>query len=204
MRFSDVLLMFAEAENEINGPTAAATAALEEVRRRAYRGNEARIPAIPGDKAAFFGAIVNERYLELGGEGIRKYDLIRWNLLEAKMAPQTGEIRTELRQLANAQGKYANVPRYIYWRNEGEEVQLLNSYYQSDANITSTPTSWTRTNWREDLSRTNNTLDVGTTQAAHYIDAVGFHFKTGKSELFPFDLSTMQSYQGRLQQNPGY
>ena len=32
-------------------------------------------------KAAFFDAIVKERSLELGGEGIRKYDLIRWNLL---------------------------------------------------------------------------------------------------------------------------
>jgi starch-binding outer membrane protein, SusD/RagB family len=44
IRFSDVLLMYAEAENEINGsPTAAAKAAFEEVRKRAYKGFEGRI-----------------------------------------------------------------------------------------------------------------------------------------------------------------
>jgi hypothetical protein len=213
IRFSDVLLMFAEAENELNGPTGPARAALEEVRKRAFRGNEGRIGVIPSDKASFFNAIVNERLLEFGGEGIRKYDLIRWNLLNAKMAPQTGEVRVELRQLATAQGKYANVPRYIYWRNVGEEVQLVNSYYSSDAYITATPTGTTRTNWREDLQRglpgytgtlAANTIDVGTTTAPHYIDAIGFHFQTGRSELFPFDLATMQSYQGKLEQNPGY
>ncbi len=28
---------------------------------------------------------MNERSLELGGEGIRKYDLIRWNLLSTNL-----------------------------------------------------------------------------------------------------------------------
>ena len=32
-------------------------------------------------KADFFKYLVRERALELGAEGIRKYDLIRWNLL---------------------------------------------------------------------------------------------------------------------------
>ncbi|WP_353138113.1 RagB/SusD family nutrient uptake outer membrane protein [Pseudopedobacter sp.] len=36
LRFSDVLLMFAEAENEINGPTEDAVNAVNEVRRRGY------------------------------------------------------------------------------------------------------------------------------------------------------------------------
>jgi starch-binding outer membrane protein, SusD/RagB family len=29
-------------------------------------------------------------------------------------------------------------------------------------------------------------------------------FVAGKSELFPFDAATIASYQGKLQQNPGY
>jgi hypothetical protein len=37
-------------------------------------------------KADFFKYIVRERALELGGEGIRKYDLIRWNLLGTALA----------------------------------------------------------------------------------------------------------------------
>lgn len=202
IRFSDVLLMFAEAENELNGPTAAAKAALEEVRLRAFKGNAALIGTIPGEKAAFFNAIMEERFLEFGGEGIRKYDLIRWNKLAEKLAPQTGEVRVKLRQLAAATGPYTNVPRYLYWRNVGEEIEYLNSRYKPDP-FTATPAGWTRLNWREDISRTNNTLNVGATNV-HYIDAIGYFFKTGKSELYPFDQATMQSYQGRLQQNPGY
>ena len=36
LRYSDILLMYAEAENEINGPTAAAIEAVNQVRRRAW------------------------------------------------------------------------------------------------------------------------------------------------------------------------
>ena len=194
--------MFAEAENELNGPTAQARAAFEEVRKRAYRGNVDKIGTTPSDKAGFFTALMNERYLEFGGEGIRKYDLIRWKKLAEKVNPQTGEIRTKLNQLANATGPYANVPRYIFWRNVGEEIEYLNSRYQQTS-LSTAPAGWTRLNWREDISRTNNTYNVGATNV-HYIDAIAYFFKDGKSQLFPFDQSTMQSYQGRLTQNPGY
>jgi hypothetical protein len=85
-RYSDVLLMFAEADNEINnGPSAAGKAAFEQVRLRAYGGNASLIGTTPATQTAFFDAIVKERALEFGGEGIRKYDLIRWNLLGQKL-----------------------------------------------------------------------------------------------------------------------
>ena len=78
IRFSDVLLMYAEAVNEINGgPTAAAISAFEEVRKRGYRGNTAAIGTTPTTQAAFFDAVANERFLEFGHEGIRRYDLLR-------------------------------------------------------------------------------------------------------------------------------
>jgi hypothetical protein len=205
IRFSDVLLMFAEAENELNnGPTGPGKEAFEAVRKRAYKGNETRAGITPSDKTAFFNAIMNERWLEFGGEAIRKYDLIRWNKLAEKINPSTGEVRVKLRQLAAGTGEYSNVPRYIYFRNVGEEIQYLNSRYRSDASITSTPAGFTRVNWREDLLRTNNTVDVGTGTPAHFIDAIAYYFTPGKSELFPFDLATVQSYQGRFEQNPGY
>ncbi|MBL0307835.1 MAG: RagB/SusD family nutrient uptake outer membrane protein [Chitinophagaceae bacterium] len=119
IRFSDVLLMYAEAVNELNnGPTAAAIAAYEEVRKRAFRGNTGLIGVTPTDKAGFFNAIVNERYLEFGHEGIRKYDLIRWNLLTAKLA----ETRTKIQQIRDRVAPYNNVPQYIYYKNVGEEI----------------------------------------------------------------------------------
>jgi hypothetical protein len=202
IRFSDVLLMFAEAENELNGPTSAAIAAYEEVRKRAYKGNETKIGVTPTDKAGFFNAITNERYLEFGFEAVRKYDLIRWNLLAAKINPVTGEMRTKLKQLQNGTGPYANVPMYIYWRNNGEEIEYLNSFHQPQNNATA-PTGWKVLNWRQDIVRTNNTINVGST-SVHYIDAIAYFFTTNKSELFPYDQAALDAYQGKLQQNPGY
>ena len=85
MRYADVLLMFAEAENELNGPTSAAKNALKEVRSRAFRGASnsgemvnAYVDAA-GDKEAFFNLIFNERAWEFAGEGSRWKDLVRWN-----------------------------------------------------------------------------------------------------------------------------
>lgn len=84
MRFADVLLMYAEAVNELYGPRDDAKEALKRVRRRAFD------PAQWTDKVEnyvetltnetdFFEAIMDERKWEFGGEGIRKYDLARWN-----------------------------------------------------------------------------------------------------------------------------
>ncbi|MEO7047811.1 MAG: RagB/SusD family nutrient uptake outer membrane protein [Ferruginibacter sp.] len=90
LRYSDVLLMYAEAENELNGP-ANAYDAINKVRRRGY-GLPIGTPDPNADlpsglsKADFFKAIVRERSLELGGEGVRKYDLLRWNLLGTAIA----------------------------------------------------------------------------------------------------------------------
>lgn len=84
MRYADVLLMYAEVENEINGPTSEAKEALKKVRRRAFDPSlhaemvESYVEGLAGPDA-FFKAIMNERAWEFGGEGIRKYDLARWN-----------------------------------------------------------------------------------------------------------------------------
>ena len=194
IRFADVLLMFAEAENEINGnPTPAAISAYEEVRKRAFTNKSS--PAIgktPTTKAEFFNAIVDERYLEFGSEGIRKFDLIRWNLLNTKLE----EARAKIQLIRDAKGAYANVPRYMFWRNNGEEIQFLNSFYKSTA-LTTAPTGWTRLDWTQHLT-------------TNLIDGVQLHvgmarlFVPGKSELFPFDQATVDAYQGKLKQNAGY
>ena len=194
IRFSDVLLMFAEAENELNGPTAAAKSALEEVRKRAFKGNETKIPPTPNDKAGFFDAIVNERYLEFGTEAIRKYDLIRWNLLATKLQ----EARNKIVQIRDAAGPYSNVPQYIYWKNNGEEVQYYaaSPFYQPTQTPSPT-TGWTRLDWRQHL--TTNVID-----GLPIHQAMARFFTSNKSELFPYDQATMDAYQGKLKQNPNY
>ncbi|MEL7160309.1 MAG: RagB/SusD family nutrient uptake outer membrane protein [Bacteroidota bacterium] len=74
MRFAEVLLLFAEAENEANGPTAAAYAAINRVRERAA------VDPLPAglDKDGFFARVATERRLELTFEFKRFFDLIRW------------------------------------------------------------------------------------------------------------------------------
>jgi hypothetical protein len=113
LRYSDVLLMFAEAEYFLNGNTAAARDAVNQVRRRGY-GHDPETPtpvadlttltpepsANPEDKIC--KEIVRERTLELAHEGLRKYDLIRWGIFDEKLK----EVRTAMSEMASAKDPY--------------------------------------------------------------------------------------------------
>lgn len=126
LRFSDVLLMFAEAENELSGgPTPEAINALEEVRKRAFGGNVAAMGTTPTTYEGFFDAIVNERSLEFGGEGIRKYDLIRWNLLGKKLQ----EARDNILKIRDNKAPYEFVPSDVYYKR-GTSMEVFNSFYE--------------------------------------------------------------------------
>lgn len=87
LRYADVLLMRAEAENELNGgPNAAAYDAINQVRRRAYgkplNTADATVDLPAGlNKDEFFERLKQERAWELCFEGMRRMDLIRWNIL---------------------------------------------------------------------------------------------------------------------------
>jgi len=90
LRYADVLLMLSEAENEVNGPTDIAYAAINQVRRRAYNLpiTTANVTAdlIAGlSKDDFRKAIQDERARELCFEGLRKNDLIRWGIFISTM-----------------------------------------------------------------------------------------------------------------------
>jgi hypothetical protein len=124
MRYAEVLLMAAEAINEIDGPNAAADY-LRQVRARAYPNNADMVDAFmataTASPQAFFNAIVNERALEFCGEMLRKADLIRWDLLSDKME----ENRTDLQDLHNKVPPY-NVNPKIYYKtaSDGESVLI--------------------------------------------------------------------------------
>ena len=77
IRFANVLLMHAEAENEANGPTAEAYASINRVRARAT------MPEIPAglSQADFRQRVRDERVLELCNESHRPLDLKRWGIL---------------------------------------------------------------------------------------------------------------------------
>ena len=77
MRYAEVLLMNAEANNEL-GSSAAALSALEQVRARARAGNNTvLLPITTTDKVALRDAIWKERRAELAMEFDRYFDVIR-------------------------------------------------------------------------------------------------------------------------------
>ena len=77
---------------------------------------------ITAGKESFFNAIVDERSLEFCGEMLRKADLIRWNLLSAKMT----EAKTKMTALANRTGSYSDLPDKLYYKTaaDGETVVI--------------------------------------------------------------------------------
>jgi len=86
LRYPDVLLILAEANNEISGgPDAEAKNMLKRVRERAFASASNKADMVDTYIAnlngydSFKKAIIDERAWEFGGECIRKFDLIRWN-----------------------------------------------------------------------------------------------------------------------------
>src|SRR5690606_38191768 len=71
IRYADVILMAAEAINELDGPQAAAPY-LKMILDRAFPTNSAKVNTLmseaTGSKTAFFNAIVDQRALEFTGE----------------------------------------------------------------------------------------------------------------------------------------
>lgn len=83
LRYSDVLLMYAEAANEANnGPTTEAMECVLEVRERAGIDTDR---SAYGDYQSFQTLVRNERARELCFESLRKYDLIRWGIFVESM-----------------------------------------------------------------------------------------------------------------------
>lgn len=77
LRYADVLLMLAEAENEVNqGPTALAYECINDVRERA--GLTTPLSGLSYE--AFQQEVRDERGRELCFESLRKYDLVRWGI----------------------------------------------------------------------------------------------------------------------------
>ena len=121
LRYTDILLMFAEAaigSREGNAPSElygiSAQECMDKVRTRA---GLASVPVT-------FENIVDERAFEFCGENIRKYDLMRWGLLKEKLE----KAQQDTYDLQNNTGAYAGRPDSVwfhYTRND--------SYAQSGA-----------------------------------------------------------------------
>ena len=189
LRYSDILLMFAEADNELNqGPSAAAIDALRQVRARAYAGNTGKMPAIATDYQGFFNDIVNERGWEFGGECLRKYDLIRWNLL----IPKIQETKDNLAKLAAGESPYENVPQQVAWTNDGTKLVTMNLTTPLDS----------ATIADRDMDQWPNVAAWGNDISQDYIDQVAQYLAPNR-ELLPIHQTAIDQ-DSNLQNDYGY
>lgn len=123
MRLADVYLMAAEAENQL-GNTSTAWNYMEPVLARVLPA--AKVNALKAkycaSKDAFQQGIIEQRGFEFAGEQLRKADLIRWGIIDNKMA----EAKQKLTDLANRQGAYEGLPDKIYYTldTDGETLKL--------------------------------------------------------------------------------
>ena len=223
IRFSDVLLMNAEADNEINnGPSTNAQSYFKEVSQRGHNGNAALVPTIPIDKTGFFKLLVRERGLEFGGEGIRKFDLVRWNLLGTALA----ETKTNLTNMALGNAMVA--PSYMAPPPAYTMVNSLPKtmfFYQNVVAETGSSSLSGSQIWANSFYVTTPTIipnDVTVIPAAPiaianrvswfantnitttYVNYIGYGFVTGKSELYPIPQSSIDANGNLRPQNPGY
>jgi hypothetical protein len=209
MRYSDVLLMLAETENELSGgPTALARNALTVVRQRAFPSNlwdtkvTQYVNEVSTNKSTFFTAIVNERAWEFGGELLRKFDLVRWNLY----GPYISATRENLIQMGldtrfgTGQGEYANYPDKIYWRYKNDNVTLdIIGLYTK---ITTPPAEFTSANWLMNLAASDGSVPPFITDMY-----AGYPDNTGKDPvryILPIHQSIIAASLGNLQNYYNY
>ncbi len=202
LRYADVLLMFAEAENELNGPTEAAQEQLKRVRRRAFGESlwaekvDGYVSGVSGSKADFFEAIVDERAWEFGGEMIRKYELIRWGNYSQKMAETVEGLKKMADDAYNGTG---TLPDYMYWKlDEKGDFTLLNP----NTKVVAPPDdTWNRVPFLLSLHDETYTYSQWITKDwANYINGP----KPGVARyIFPIPASAVANSQGTLA-NTGY
>lgn len=121
IRYAEVLLIKAEAENEANGPTEAAYDAINQIRKRAYWSPYFNIQNNPTDgtplelsgltQEEFRQAVRKERWNEFILEGQRWFDLKRWHILVKYVKENTPETEKTKLQNISKRNYYLPLPQ---------------------------------------------------------------------------------------------
>ena len=192
MRYADILLMAAEIENELNGPSGAKKY-LQEVRERACGIDEAEAyVAGLNSKESFFEAVVNERALEFCGEFLRKADLIRWNRLKSSL----DAAENDMMALRDLQGEYAGLTGDIAYQLADDEKSLDIVFLNVDEEV---PSGY------ELSTGYVNKYDDGK-KTGFYSDRIkGLYYKDPEQFMFwPIFNDTMTNSQGYIKNDYGY
>ncbi|MCD8101281.1 MAG: RagB/SusD family nutrient uptake outer membrane protein [Alistipes sp.] len=219
IRMADVYLMYAETINELGGDMSLARQALKTVRGRAFNGADdatyTRIVDNYVDNLAagseFFNAIVQERAWEFLGESVRKWDLIRWNLLTDKIQ----EMRENNAKAVRAEYPYDNVPRYLFVQydpSDPEEIDYEELNLHQDwgtANIDGyTRIQWYPTTYRDGADAADDYADY-----LRYLNYYGCGLDGGNGQhpafvqdrhLLPIAQTVISDSAGYLENDYGY
>lgn len=215
MRYSQVLLMYAEVMNELSGSadgsyagSAGITArqALSKVHCRAFADpsaeEEAYINQLPSNKDEFFKAIVDENAWELAGEGVRKYDLIRWNLLVDKINQFKNDYSEQI------QGAYPRYWLFNYADAQKTKIDLSSitgdGYYASSTNSNWAETYDARVSAWGSERTTSNPRNSQEYLPSISSGLVGDNVQVVNRYLMPIASTTISALNGRIHNSYGY
>lgn len=125
IRYADVLLMHAEAINELSGPDSRVYEAVNAIRQRPT----VNMPALPAglDQQLMREAIRLERRIELAGEGSYFYDIRRWKTIEQEM---NGDVHAHDGKFM--QRRKFNPARDYFWPIPFTEIDLNPALKQNE------------------------------------------------------------------------
>ena len=213
MRFSQVLLYYAEVLNELAGPQGSYTGdagitafdALAQVHKRAFDNeSEANVflNSITMTKDGLFDAIMQENAWEFAGEGYRKWDLIRWGKLYDKI----NEFKqTYLDQLAD--GTYQEKVYYNYKDDAKTELDIESVTWYG------IPTGNTEADYAASTDSFGKSVDKGDGKADTQRDTnlpsissglVGDNVTVKNRYIMPIASTTISASNGHLYNSYGY
>lgn len=209
MRYSQVLLYYAECLNELAGPEGSyqgdagitALQALALVHNRAF--SEASIANnymnnVPRTKEGFFEALVQENAWEFAGEGYRKWDLIRWNLLVDRI---NAFKQTYLNDLQS--GKYPNKLYFNYSDAEQTKIDMNSVTWYS---LPSNPDDYAGSvdGFGKSAVGTGKDKQVDTNLPTISSGLVGEGVVVKNRYLMPIASTTISASNGKLHNSYGY
>ena len=213
IRYSQVLLYYAEVMNELAGPDGSYTGdagitarqALAMVHNRAFN-NEHKADAqqyidnIPANKDALFNAIVDENAWEFAGEGYRKFDLIRWNLLVAKIQESK---ETYMRQLQD--GTYQETVYFNYKDEAKTQIDMSSdTWHGLVADKTPADYAGSADSFGKADPTSGNDTQVDTNLPSISSGLVGTDVTVKNRYLMPIGASTISASNGMLSNSYGY
>ncbi len=123
IRYADVLLMYAEAQNESNGPGQSVYDAIDEVRARPGVDMTPVDQSKYNTKESLREFIRHERRIEFAVEGIRYFDLKRWHIIE--------DVINSLPEIFSG-GTYLFEEKHYHWPFPQSELDRNPNLVQTD------------------------------------------------------------------------